>query len=129
MAERSAWIIVMRVVPRPASPSLPFLVAVFPGSSRAVRTTSSFVLAILDPQLLSLPPQVRRHLLVDVLEHLRRARHVAALQRAVAFGLLLGRRDGGLDLLLRGLVAFLGPFADADQVLREAADGVSERKA
>ena len=39
---------------------------------------------ILDPRLLALAPQMRRHLFVDALEHVAHRRLAAGMQRAVA---------------------------------------------
>ena len=74
IAERSAWIIVIRCC-RPA-------VGRAPGGERLACSCAG---------LAHLVVQVRRHVLVDVLEHRRERRRVPVEQRAVALGLLLRR--------------------------------------
>ena len=64
-----------------------------------------------DPRLLALAPQMRRHLGIDVFEHVARRRLAAGMQRAVALGFLL-RRDHRVEDLGLGLrVALVRPDA------------------
>src|SRR5206468_5238865 len=97
IAERSAWIIVMLAI-----------------------ASASFRLA----QLIL---KMRRHLLVDVLEHRRDRRRVAVEERAVLRRLLQRCAHLRVELLGGGLVLGLRPGAEADQVLLQARDRVAER--
>ena len=63
----------------------------------------------LDPRLLALAPQMRRHGLVDALEHVARRRLAARMQRAMFLGFLL-RGDHSVEHLGLGLlVPFFAP--------------------
>src|SRR5947208_17114555 len=100
IAERSAWIIVMLAI-----------------ASRSV----------LLPGLTELVLQVRRHVLVDVLEHRLDRRRVAVEERAVLGRLLERSGDLRVELLRRLLVLFVRPRADRDEMLPEAGARVAER--
>ena len=65
----------------------------------------------LDPRLLALAPEMRRHLGIDALEHVARRRLAAGMQRAVALGLLLRRDHRVEDFGLGLLVALVRPDA------------------
>src|SRR5690348_3161127 len=114
IAERSAWTMVIRDVgcdgAMSRAPACWPRAGLCDSPSRwlAARITSAAIssgwLVISDPQFLALPAQVRRHVLVDVLEHVGGTGRVAAGQRAVALGLLLGRRNHRLGLLVGSLV-------------------------
>ena len=81
----------------------------------------------LNSELLALLAQVARRLLIDLLEHRRRARLRPVVQRAVTFGLLGGVEDLCVDLGLHLPVALLAPGADADEVGLEPLDRIAER--
>src|ERR1700721_796126 len=81
----------------------------------------------LNSELLALLAQVARHLLVDLLEHCRRARLRAVMQGAVAFGFLGGAEDLGFDPGLHLPMALLAPGADADEVDFEPLDRIAQR--
>src|SRR4051812_31582404 len=83
---------------------------------------------IFDLRQLALAAQVRRHVLVDVLEHRGDRRDVPVEQRAVALRLLLRGGVLGLELLLRRGVPLLRPRADADKVALQPFDRVAERE-
>src|SRR5690606_1483328 len=83
----------------------------------------------LHSQLLSLTAQMPRHVCVHVFEHRRNAGGLPGKQRAVTFGFLLRGDDLGLVLLLRRVMLFFRPVAKTNQMLLEAFDRVSQRKA
>src|SRR6187455_2739481 len=66
--------------------------------------------------LAHLVTQVRRHVLVDVLEPRRQRRRVAVEQRAVLGRFLQRGAHLGVQLLRDALVLFIRPGAEADQV-------------
>ena len=68
-----------------------------------------------------------RHLLVDLLEHRRRARLRPVMQRAMTFGFLGGVQNLGVDLGLHLPVALLAPCADPNQVNLQPLDRIAER--
>src|SRR3546814_17403905 len=68
-----------------------------------------------DPQLLALPAQVFRHVFVYVFEDAGGAGHVAVDQRAMAFGLFLGRQDLGFEFGLQLVLLAVGPDAQPDR--------------
>src|SRR4029077_6961234 len=98
-------------------------------TSIASRMASIMVLRgmTLDPRLLPLPSQMRRHLGVEPLEHVAHRRLAAGMQGPVALGLLLRPDDLVEDLGLRLLVALLGPGAAQDQMVLEADDWIAQR--
>src|SRR5678815_4851083 len=100
IAERSAWIIVMLAIA-----ALAF-----------------------GARLAQLVVQVRRHVLVDVLEHRLERRRVAVEERAVLGRFLERGRDLGIELLRGRLVPGLGPRAETDQVLLQPRDRIAERE-
>src|SRR3984885_6047172 len=81
----------------------------------------------LNSELLALLAQMTRHLLVDLLEHRRRARLRAIMQRAVALGLLGGVEDLGVDLRLHLPMALVAPGADADEVNLQPLNRIAQR--
>src|SRR3546814_15560355 len=81
-----------------------------------------------DPQLLALPAQVFRYVFVYVFEDAGGAGHVAVDQRAMAFGLFLGRQDLGFEFGLQLVLLAVGPDAPPDQVFLEARDRVAQRE-
>src|SRR6185369_10375467 len=97
IAERSAWIMVMLAI---------------------ASTTLGLAQLIL---------QVRRHVLVDVLEHRRDRRRVAVEERAELGRFLERGAHLRIELLGGRLVPGLGPGAEADQVLLQARDRIAER--
>src|SRR5580704_19370581 len=81
----------------------------------------------LDPRFLALTAQMRRHLLVDVLEHRLDAEMRSGIERAEFLRLAVGVAHFGDQLGLGLLVALLGPFAELNQMLRQPVDRVAER--
>src|SRR3984885_8685963 len=81
----------------------------------------------LNSELLALLAQMTRHLLVDLLEHRRRARLRAIMQRAVALGLLRGVENFRVDLSLHLSVALRAPGADANEVNLQPLDRIAQR--
>src|SRR4029077_11687748 len=77
-------------------------------------------------QFLALAREVRWHLLEHVLEHRERVERRAAGKRAERLRFLPAGGDVRLELLLELGMALLGPFAEGDQVLLEAADRIPE---
>src|SRR5690349_17080000 len=81
-----------------------------------------------DPQLLTLALQVLRHLFVDVFEHGRGARNLAAGEGAVLFGFFLRSDHFGFQFGADRGVFLFGPLADLDQVLLEARNRITQRE-
>src|SRR5580704_19179459 len=79
------------------------------------------------PELLALFAQMARHFLVDLFEHGRRARLRPVMQGAVAFGLLGGVEDLGVDLRLHLPVSLLAPCAYANEVNLQPLDRIAKR--
>src|SRR5215831_863358 len=97
IAERSAWIIVMLAIAASA----------------------------LGSRLAQLVVQMRRHVLVDVLEHRLERRRVAVEERAVLGRFLERGGDLGVEFLRDRLVLGLGPGAKPDQVLLQPRDRIA----
>src|SRR5216684_6057511 len=68
-----------------------------------------------------------RHLLENVLEHQVRIETRPFAHRAVGHRLLPAGADQGVQLSGERPMALFGPFAERDQMLLEALDGVAER--
>src|SRR5690606_6441192 len=83
----------------------------------------------LHSQDLTLTTQVPRHVCVDVFEHSGDTGGLARQQRTVAFSLFLRSDDFRFILLLGGLMLFLWPVSDADQVFFRAIDRVAQGEA
>src|SRR5690606_21654133 len=97
-------------------------------TSSASRSASIIVIrAMSEPGLLPLTAQMRRHRLVDALEHVARGRTAAGVQRAVALGLALRGDHLREHLLLELAVPLLGPCAAQDQVVLQADHRIAER--
>src|SRR5277367_918370 len=94
-------------------------------ASRIASTIDMRAMA-LNPQLLALLAQMARHLLVDLLEHCRRARLRPVMQGAVALGLLGGVENLGVDFGLHLPMALLAPRADADEVDFQPLDRIAQ---
>src|SRR5579859_4741688 len=88
-----------------------------------------FIAGMSDPRFLALAAKVPGHFLIDVLEHGLGARRRALIQRAVGFRLLGGLGDVVRQLFLQRLLLLLGPFAELDQMLLEALQGIAQRPA
>src|SRR3546814_640897 len=85
------------------------------------------VATALHPRLLALFDEVRRHLLVDIVEHGGGRDARAVLQRAIAFRFLARRANLLLQFLFKRGMAFLAPDAGADHVRLQPFDRVAER--
>src|ERR1700733_1201741 len=81
----------------------------------------------LNSELLALLAQMTRHLLVDLLEHRRRARLRAVVEGAGALGLLRGVENFCVALRLHLSVALLAPGADADEMDFQPLDRIAQR--
>src|ERR1700745_997482 len=117
MAELSAWTMFIRAIGSPLA-----------GGGRGRRRVARLALRLAQrAQLALLRLEVGRHLLEDVLEHRQRIERWSAGEGSVALGLLPGRADVSIELLLEPCVPLLGPLAERDEALLEARDRISER--
>src|ERR1700730_3946554 len=78
-------------------------------------------------ELLALLAQMARHLLIDLLEHRRRARPRPGRQRAMTFGLFGRVENLGVDLGLHLPVSLFAPGPDPDEMDLEPLDRIAQR--
>ena len=78
-------------------------------------------------QLCALPQQVRRHLLIHVLEHGARVERRTLGEGAVAHRLLPAGASRAPRALLQRRVPLFRPLAEGDQVLLQALDRIAQR--
>src|SRR3954465_4370101 len=88
-----------------------------------------FIVAISDSRLLALAAQMPRHVFVDILEHRLDAGDFAFAQSAGGSGFSIGRAHPLHRIFLRGFRSRFPPFAQHNEMLLQAFDGIAQRPA
>src|SRR5262249_6447054 len=98
-------------------------------TSCASRMASIMVILAMasEPRLLPLAPEMRRHLLVNIDEHVTRRCLESGVHRSEALSLFLGGDDLGLNFGGSLSMSLFGPELLEDEMVFETLDWITER--